>query len=160
MKHLKKEMDAISDVCEVRAIYSTKVKASERKKITSSGDVIRILYPFYESLGMLEQKEIFACLFMDKSNKLLSIAKISEGTATACMVDIQYILRLALLQNAQNIIICHNHPSGNLSPSESDKTLTRQVMQASQLLNIGLLDHFILSGEGTNYYSFANEGLI
>jgi DNA repair protein RadC len=160
MKHLKKELAVLNEVCEVRAFYSTKVKATDRKQILSASDSISVLYPFYEAMGMLEQKEIFSCVFLTRANKLLSVAKISEGSATACVVDVQYIYRLALLQNAQAIILCHNHPSGNIKPSDADIKLTKQMKESASLLNIQLIDHVILSGDGKDagFYSFANEG--
>lgn len=160
MKHLKKEMQAISEACEVKAIYSKKVKASERPQILRAEDSVKLLYSFFDALQSIEQRETFLCMFMDRSNKVLSIAKICEGTATSCIVDIQYIMRLAILQNAQAIILCHNHPSGNMNPSDADREITKRVDKAGELLSVKLLDHIILSGEGNEFYSFANEGLI
>jgi DNA repair protein RadC len=146
----------IAQICEISAKYSTKIKPSERAKITSSKDGERILRTWYESTGMIEQKEIFCAMLLNRVNKVLGIVKVSEGSATATIVDVQYILRLALLTGAQTLVLCHNHPSGNCKPSQEDLTMTKKVKEAAKLMDIHLLDHVILTTE--SYYSFADEG--
>lgn len=158
MKHLKKEMETVSTVCEVRAIYSTKVAPKDRPKILASCDAENILRSFYESTGFLEQKEIFACLYLDRTNKVLGLAKISEGNNCATVVDIQYIFRLALLMNASQVILCHNHPSGRLDPSEADNLMTDKLKKAGLLMDIKILDHIILTQD--SYFSYGDEGQI
>lgn len=112
---------------------------------------------FYNEFGMIEQKEIFSVLLIDKANKVLGFLKVSEGSAVATVVDVQYILRAAILSGASQLIICHNHPSGNLRPSEVDLSITTKLKQACTLLELKLLDHIILSPENEQYYSFADE---
>jgi DNA repair protein RadC len=83
---------------------------------------------------------------------------VSEGGITGTVADPRIILKKALEQNAVSIIVCHNHPSGNLQPSRADEQLTQRLKEAAQLLDIHMLDHVIVSEQG--YYSFADEGLI
>lgn len=157
-KHIKKEMETVSKVADVRAVYSVKVPAKDRIQIKSPDAVYNILKPFYMESGFMEQKEIFSCLFLDRSNKILGMAKISEGSSCATVVDIPYIFRLAILMNASSVILCHNHPSGNLQASDADKQITKKIIQAGELLDIKIFDHIILSSDG--YFSFLGEDLI
>lgn len=157
-KHIKKEMETVSKVADVRAVYSIKVPAKDRIQIKSPDVVYNILKPFYMESGFMEQKEIFSCLYLDRSNKVLGMAKISEGSSCATVVDIPYIFRLAILMNASSVILCHNHPSGNLQASDADKQITKKIIQAGELLDIKIFDHIILSSEG--YFSFLGEDLI
>ena len=158
MKHLKKELDILSNVCEVRAIYSIKVPAKDRVKIINPDVPHGILKSFYDKTGMMEQKEIFTCLYLDRSNKVLGLAKISEGSNCATIVDIQYIFRLALLMNASQVILCHNHPSGTTTPSEADRLITRKLKDAGELMDIKIIDHIIITSD--SYLSFAQECLL
>lgn len=151
-------MQVVSQVAEVRAVYSTKIPAKDRVKILRSKDTENIFRPFYENTGFLEQKEVFSCLYLDRSNKVLGIAKISEGSNCATVVDAQYIFRIALLMNASQIILCHNHPSCSTTPSDADKQITRKIVQAGEFMEIKILDHIILTSEC--YLSFADEGLL
>jgi DNA repair protein RadC len=160
LKHLKKEFSVIDNVAELKAIYSTKIKVADRMKIPSSTDSSKLFFRFYEYMEMIEQKEIISAAFLTRSNAVLAIAKIAEGSSSSCIMDTQYLLRLALLSNAQAIIMCHNHPSGNVQPSDTDKRLTADVKSACSLLNISFLDHIILSTDNTTYFSFADEGLM
>lgn len=157
-KHIKKEMETVSKVADVRAVYSIKVPAKDRIQIKSPDAVYNILKPFYMESGFMEQKEIFSCLFLDRSNKILGMAKISEGSSCATVVDIPYIFRLAILINASSVILCHNHPSGNLQASDADKQITKKIIQAGELLDIKIFDHMIISSWG--YFSFLGEDLI
>lgn len=151
-------METVSKIADVRAVYSVKVPAKHRIQIKSPDAVYNILKPFYIESGFMEQKEIFSCLFLDRSNKILGMAKISEGSSCATVVDIPYIFRLAILMNASSIILCHNHPSGNLQASDADRQITKKIIQAGELLDIKIFDHMIISSWG--YFSFLGEDLI
>jgi DNA repair protein RadC len=104
------------------------------------------------------QHEVFAVLYLNRANKIKHFEIISEGGITGTVADPRIILRKALEQNATNLILCHNHPSGNLKPSHADQLLTSKIKQAAQLLDITINDHIIVSESG--YYSFADEGMI
>ena len=102
--------------------------------------------------------EVFAVIFLNQANKIIHFEVISKGGITGTVADPRIILRLALEFGAVGIILCHNHPSGNLNPSNADKSITKKIGDAASLMDIKLLDHIIVSDEG--YYSFMEEGLL
>jgi DNA repair protein RadC len=102
--------------------------------------------------------EVFAVLFLNRANKVNHFEIVSEGGITGTVADPRVILRKALEQDAVNIILCHNHPSGSLKPSKADEQLTAKIKEAARFLDIAVLDHIIVSEDG--YYSFADEGLL
>jgi DNA repair protein RadC len=97
-------------------------------------------------------------VFLNRSNKINHFEIISQGGITGTVADPRIILRKALEENAVSIILCHNHPSGNLKPSRADEDLTSKIKEAASYFDIRVLDHIIVSEEG--YYSFADEGMI
>jgi len=101
-------------------------------------------------------QEIFAVLFLNRANRVIALETISEGGITGTVVDIRIIMKKAVLHNAISIILCHNHPSGNLQPSRADEMITQKIKEAALLFDIRLLDHIIVSIDG--HYSFADEG--
>src|ERR1035437_6673421 len=145
-------------VSEVQLIYKSKVKASDRIKISCSRDAYKI---FIESWNpdLINFLEEFKILLMNRSNSVLGILEISKGGISGTVSDTRVIFAAALKGNASGIICAHNHPSGNLNPSESDTRLTQKLREAGNLMDIQLLDHLILSTEG-DYYSFADNGLL
>ena len=102
--------------------------------------------------------EVFAVLFLNRANKVNHFEIVSEGGITGTVADPRVILRKALEEDAVNIILCHNHPSGSLKPSRADEQLTAKIKEAARFLDITVLDHIIVSEDG--YYSFADEGLL
>jgi DNA repair protein RadC len=145
-----------NQVSEVEITYKNKVKASDRVKITNSIHAINVLEPFYENY--IDYKEVSFAIFLNKANHVLAVSKISEGGLCSTVIDQKILFQYALKVNAQSIIISHNHPSGNKTPSEADKKITNQMINAGLILEIKILDHLILTNEG--YTSFAEEGLI
>jgi len=126
----------------------------ERKKITSSNDAFEY---FYTSLTDKKYEE-FWILLLDRSNKVIKKIAVSEGGISGTVVDQKKIFKLAVDHQASSVILGHNHPSGNLTPSEADKNLTQKLKQAAVLLDLSVLDHLIIGDE--KYFSFADEGLI
>lgn len=98
-------------------------------------------------------------MLLTRSNKVLGVASISKGGLSGRVTDVRIILQYAIKANASGIIICHNHPSGNLNPSESDLAITRKVKDSAKLMDIQLLDHLIITPEAS-YYSMADVGMI
>ncbi len=129
-------------------------ETSDRLKIASSGDVYEVLYQHLVDLS----HEEFWILLLNRSNKIIEKRKISQGGIAGTVTDIRMILKFAIEALASSIILCHNHPSGNLQPSEADIQITRKLKEASSLMDIGLLDHVIIAGK--RYYSFADENLL
>jgi DNA repair protein RadC len=102
--------------------------------------------------------ENFCILLLNRANKVLRAVKISDGGITGTVVDPRKVFKIALDNNATSIILGHNHPSGQLAPSDADIKLTRKLKEAGEMLDLPVLDHLII-GDG-NYYSFADEGIM
>lgn len=126
----------------------------EKTLITHSGDVARYLQTLLQDF----RQEVFAVLFLNRANKINHFEIISRGGITGTVADPRVILKKALEEDAVNIILCHNHPSGSLNPSRADEELTLKIREAAKFLDIKVIDHIIVSEEG--YYSFADSGLI
>jgi len=102
--------------------------------------------------------EVFTVLYLNISNKILHHEILSEGGITGTVADTRMILQRALEYGAVNIILCHNHPSGNVKPSRADQMLTQKIKDAAAYFDIAVIDHIIVSEEG--FYSFADEGIM
>lgn len=105
-----------------------------------------------------QSKEVFVVVYLNNSNKIIHHEIVSEGGITSTIVDTRIILKNALSHNAVGIVLCHNHPSGSLEPSNADKQITEKIKQAAKILDIQLIDHIIVSDEG--YYSFADNSTL
>jgi DNA repair protein RadC len=147
-----------TNIAEVCLIYKSKVKASDRKKISSSFDAHKIFRENWNP-DTIEHVEEFKILLMNRSNSVLGIMDVSKGGISGCVVDNRIIFQAAIKANASGIIVCHNHPSGNLNPSESDTKITQKIKNAGAVVEVQLLDHLILTTDGS-YYSFADNGLL
>lgn len=128
------------------------VEQPERRQVRSAAQVYDYFYPLMRDLPVEE----FHVLLLNQSATVIDSVRIGVGGLTETAVDVRVILREALLKRATSLILCHNHPSGNLRPSAHDDRLTRQVQEAARLLNLNLADHVIFTDSG--YYSYADEG--
>lgn len=131
-------------------------KSSEglkRIKVSSSVEVYEHICPFISDLP----HEEFWVILLNKANMILSRENISKGGVSGTVADTKIIFKKAIQNLASSIILCHNHPSGNLNPSQADINLTKKLKAAGELLDIYVLDHLIVSDNG--YYSFADEGM-
>jgi DNA repair protein RadC len=147
-----------NNISEVKLIYRTKVKASDRPQVKTSKDAFEIFMECWD-LDSIEHVEEFKLMLLTRSNKVLGIASISKGGISGTVTDVRIILQYAIKANASGIIICHNHPSGNLQPSESDNKITHKIKESGNVMDVQLLDHLIIIPEG-KYYSMADEGII
>jgi DNA repair protein RadC len=145
------------NVAEIQLSYKSHVKPSERAKITCSRDAYNILLQTWDD-NKLEFVEQFKVMLLNRANKVLGVFEVSTGSPTATVADPKIIFAAAIKANACGIIISHNHPSGNLAPSQHDIDLTRKVKEGGKLLEVQLLDHVIITTE--SYYSFADEGIL
>lgn len=127
-------------------------EARERESIRYSRDIYQYFYPLMCDLPVEE----FWLLLLNRSMKVIERMKISSGGLTETSVDVRCILREALLKRATAMVLCHNHPSGNVTPSNVDIQLTDRLKKSADVMNIALIDHVVLT-DG-NYYSFADEG--
>ena len=130
------------------------VVENRKEIIKNSKDIAN----YFKEKLQYKNHEVFIAAFLNQANKILHTEVLSEGGITGTVVDSRILLKKALEYNAVNIILCHNHPSGNLKPSQADKHLTSKIKDAAKLLDIAVADHIIVSSEG--YFSFADEGLI
>ena len=131
-------------VSEIELVYKSKVKNSERPQIKSSTDAYLLLKSSWNH-GKIDYFEQFKILFLNHSLKVLGLYEMSSGGITGTIVDLRMIFSAALKANAANIMIAHNHPSGNTRPSEADKHMTTKIRKAGELLDIKLLDHLIIT---------------
>ncbi len=126
----------------------------QRGKISGSRDVFDLFLPI---LGDIPHEE-FWVLFLNRSNLIIDKAKISQGGIAGTVTDIRLIMKQAIDKLAVSIILCHNHPSGNLKPSEADSRITKKLKDSGEILDVAVLDHIIVSN--ASYFSFADEGLM
>lgn len=125
-----------------------------RKRITSSASVFELLHPV---IGDLPHEE-FWVVYLNNSNKVLEKQQLSKGGITGTLVDVRLVLKTALELSAVGLILAHNHPSGTLRPSQSDKQLTQKLKKAAASLDVKVLDHIIVTEK--TYFSFADDGLL
>ena len=128
------------------------VEQPERRQIRSAAQAYDYFYPTLRDLPVEE----FHVLLLNQSATIIDSVRIGMGGLTETVADVRLIMREALLKRATSLILCHNHPSGNLRPSTHDDRLTHQVQEAARLLNITLADHLIFTDHG--YYSYADGG--
>ena len=146
-----KELQKTKGIGEARAItIAAALELGRRRQsadmlskpsLTCKEDVAEIIIPLLNDLN----HEAFCVLYLNQANKLIRHEIISQGGLTGTVADVRIILKQALLYNANQLIVAHNHPSGNLQPSGADKTLTTKLQEAAALMDIRLLDHFIVA---------------
>lgn len=132
-------------------------KSAKAEKITCSQDASSVLRRIYQSANCaMDLKEYFFILLLNRGNKVIGYHKLSEGGMSGTVADIKLAFATALKCACHAMILCHNHPSGTLEPSQTDKLLTDKFVSAGRLLEIKVLDHIILTNLG--YYSFSDQG--
>lgn len=143
-------------LCEITINYKPDFKVSKLPIILTSKDAEKHFREVWSN--KLQHIEETYTILLNRANKALGFSKISSGGIAGTVVDIKVVFQTALKSNASSIIVCHNHPSGNLKPSEADIKLTKTLKEAGKVMDIALIDHLIITDEG--YYSFADEGMI
>lgn len=124
----------------------------ERPRIACSNDIYRIFYPLLVDLPYEE----FWILLLNAQNRVINKIRVSQGGVSATYVDIRLILKPAIEHLASGIVLCHNHPSGNINPSGEDNRLTERLHRSAELIGIKVLDHIVVCEHA--YYSYADEG--
>ncbi|QYJ68802.1 JAB domain-containing protein [Flavobacterium litorale] len=142
----------MNTIKEIRVSYSS--GNNDKIKITNSKDSYELLKSCW-SMNTIELQEEFKVLLLNRNHQVLGIYPLSKGGVSGTLVDAKLVYSVALKCNASSIIVAHNHPSGNLKPSEADLRLTKKLKQAGTYLDITLLDHLIITKNG--YYSFSDE---
>ena len=128
----------------------------EKVKIISSNDAFKVIKQFY--FDDIDIFESFFILCLNRNNQTIAYAKISQGGVTGTVVDIKLIAKYAIDCLASGVILAHNHPSGNLKPSNEDLAITKRIKEGLKILDISVLDHLILTSQG--YLSFGDEGIL
>ena len=146
------EAKAISIVSALELGRRRKVAELKKEKIIDSGSVYTLLKPYLLDLN----HEEFWMLSLNRANVVLKVEQISRGGMTGTMADPKIIFQKALRNKAVAVIVAHNHPSGQLKASESDKKITRKLVEGGEIIDIPILDHLIFTNQG--YYSFADKG--
>ena len=158
------DLKKINGIGEAKAVsVAAALELGRRRKLSDAGvnpqikcsaDVFNLLQPSLEDIA----HEEFWILFLNRSNKVINQLKISQGGVSGTVTDVRIIMKKAVENLASGIIVCHNHPSGNLTPSESDNKITQKIKEAGNLMDVQLLDHLIISGN--DYYSYADNGVL
>ena len=143
------------EISEIRVSYSN--NKNDRLKINNSKQSYDILMACWNK-ATLELQEEFKVLLLNRNNQVLGIYPLSKGGTSSTTVDAKLVFSVALKCNASSIIISHNHPSGNLNPSEADKVITKKLKKAGQYLDIVLLDHLIITKD--DFFSFNDNGIM
>jgi len=141
------------DICEVQVSYVPKRRPKDLPLVTTSNAAYDYALAFWKDIDYCES---FCIMLLNRANKVLGIRKISDGGIVGTVVDIRLIFSTALKGLATSIICLHNHPSGNLDPSDADISITRKIKEAGNILDIKLLDHLIVTSD--SYYSMADHG--
>jgi DNA repair protein RadC len=126
----------------------------ELVKITSSKVIFDVMQPI---IGELPHEE-FWIVYLNNSNKVISKTQLSKGGITGTVVDLRLVFKMALEYGATSIVLCHNHPSGSLKPSDADIQITQKLKRAGESLEIAILDHVIVTE--TSYFSFVDQGIL
>ncbi|GAB3514208.1 JAB domain-containing protein [Emticicia fontis] len=151
------QIKSLYKVSEISIRYNYKVPYRDRIPVRSSEMAYEVLNYAWDK-NKLELQEQFKVLLMDYRNNCLGLVDIGMGSINSCLVDSRLLFSTALKARASGIILAHNHPSGELTPSEADKKLTDNIWMGGKILDIGIFDHLIISPEG--YYSFADNGIL
>lgn len=142
-------------VSEIKISYMNEV--DEKIKVMGSSEVFQVLKANWD-LDTIELQEEFKILLLNQGNQVLGIKSMFKGGINTCSIDVRLIMGMALKANASALVITHNHPSGNLNASESDKRITSKIKECCELFDIRLLDHIIMAKN--SYLSFADEGIL
>lgn len=137
--------------------YKSGVKAADSPKVNTSAKAYEVLLNAWNK-DKIELSEQFKILLLNRASRVLGVCEISTGGISSTIVDPKLIFVTALKVHASSLIICHNHPSGNLKPSQEDISLTKKLKEVVTFLDLPILDHLIISQDG--YYSFTDEGLL
>ena len=148
---------SLFQVSEITVSYYSKFKACDRPKVSSSAEAYEILYNNWD-LGKSQHQEQFKTLMLNNANRVIGISEIAAGGLAGVLADPKIIFSTALKANTCCLILAHNHPSGNLKPSEADIRITRKLVEGGKFLDLPVVDHLILTNDG--YYSFGDEALI
>ncbi|GAA3561364.1 JAB domain-containing protein [Snuella lapsa] len=147
-----------SKVNEISISYKEKIRTLESQSVKSSEEAAKLLFDGW-NINNIGFQETFKVLLLNNANKVKGVYQLSTGSLTGTLVDMRILFAVIIKTLSINIILCHNHPSGKLLPSEADKKLTEKIQGAAKFFDVNVLDHLIIVPNGA-YYSFADNGLL
>jgi DNA repair protein RadC len=150
-------MNEFLTISEIKVSYHPLISVRDRPKLNTSLDCYNYFLGIFDK-DTINLKEESVALFLNRANRVLGGYRISSGGITGTIVDIRIVLGIALKSLTCGIILAHNHPSGEINPSDRDLDLTKRLKDAARLMEISLLDHLIITSE--SYYSFRDEGIM
>ena len=157
----KKKVKSEIDICQ-EFILETKVNYKQGNVVITGSDISNEeLHKIWnKKFKDIRLRERFVTLYLNRANYILGYYLAGMGSANGICIDIKHIIQTGLQCNAQAIILCHNHPSGNINPSRADLDLTKKIKEAAKLFDISVLDHIIITPDESKYFSFADESKI
>lgn len=150
-KSVKKRVDIVS----IRMVKDSSIMY-EPRRISSPGDIVKLCQSL---IGDIDREELVV-ISLNTKNEPVSANICSRGSLNASIVHPREVAKAILLSNANSFIICHNHPSGDISPSSEDKAITSRLKKVGELIGVKLLDHIIIGSLSDKYFSFKEEGLL
>jgi DNA repair protein RadC len=152
-----KQLTLFNQVSEIQITYRNAIPSAYRPKITCSDDAYLVFQANWDP-NTIDMREEFKVLALNRANQVLGIIPVSAGGVAGTVVDPKIVFGAALKALASSIVLGHNHPSSNLTPSEADIRLTQKLKEAGQALDLPVIDHLIVTKEG--FYSFADERIL
>ena len=175
MKNLKhyqfKQQDLFSSIAESKpmrrkfiSVYRVSLVRDkhikfEQTSLSNPSQAQNIIRNLINAQGQPDREQ-FCILLLDAKNKTIGLNIVSTGSLSSASVHPREVLKPAILANASAMILAHNHPSGELTPSQQDKAITKKIIQASEIMGIAVHEHLIISMDEDRYFSFADQGLI
>lgn len=156
MSDQSSKSDNLTHIAEISIAYSHKADPQSYPLIRTSRDAYDVFMKVWDK-STIDLYETMWMLLLSRSNNVLGAFRLSQGGVAATIVDAKIVFGTALKAGASSIILAHNHPSGNLRPSQPDKEITKNLQSGGEILGISLLDHLIISSQG--YASFADDSL-
>jgi len=141
---------------EVQLIYRSRVPTANRVQIKTSQDAFKVFWEHWDK-DTIEHHEEFKIMLLNNKNMVLGIADVSKGGITSTIIDPRIVFQYALKAHATGIILAHNHPSSNPTPSEADAAITKKLSEAGNVMDVKVLDHLVICANNS-YYSLADEG--
>ena len=151
------EKQTLHQVAEISLTYRPQIRPMDRPQVSTAKEAYQVLLSAWDK-GKIEFIEEFKVILLNRNKRVLGIYTVTTGGLSECLVDTKLVFASALLGCATDIILAHNHPSGNKHPSVNDYRLTKQLREAGRVLGIEVVDHIIVTPD--DYYSFADEGVI
>ncbi|MFC4738975.1 JAB domain-containing protein [Flavobacterium ponti] len=143
------------EIAEIKVSYST--NQVDKIKLVNCKETFEFILSKWD-LDIIEFQEECKVILVNRANFVLGIYNLSKGGISGTVVDVRIILSVALKCNASGIILAHNHPSGNMKPSEADRKITKKLKESCDLIDITLIDHFIISKN--SFFSFSQDGIL